>query len=95
MIPCVRKYGIGCEQGAESIHAHMNRLNQQFNGLPNSLDRLKYGCVQQTNVLMKTVSEQDITVNSPDISGSVAYLASQEPICSCCKWIFSKRIFFE
>ena len=46
MIPWVRKYGIGSglmgEQGAESIHAHMNRLDQQFNGIPNSLDRLKY-----------------------------------------------------
>ena len=30
------------EQGAESIHAHLNRLDKQLNGIVNPLHRLKY-----------------------------------------------------
>lgn len=37
------------EQGAESIHAHMNLLETQFHGIINPLDRLKY-IVKEHNV---------------------------------------------
>ena len=30
------------EQGAESIHAHMMRLERIHQGIPDSVDRLKY-----------------------------------------------------
>ena len=30
------------EQGAESIHAHMNKMEDTYSGIPNALDRLKY-----------------------------------------------------
>lgn len=30
------------EQGAESIHAHMNKLDKQYHVMPNDVDRLKY-----------------------------------------------------
>ena len=30
------------EQGAESIHAHLNRLQATYSGIPNGVDRLKY-----------------------------------------------------
>ena len=30
------------EQGAESIHAHLSRLEHQYNGIVNPLDRLRY-----------------------------------------------------
>ncbi len=37
---------IGCgimgEQGAESIHAHINHLERTYQSIPNELDRLKY-----------------------------------------------------
>ena len=46
MMDWVRRWkmaaGILGEQGAESIHAHMNRLDSQFCGIVNPLDRLKY-----------------------------------------------------
>ena len=46
MVDWVKKWRIGAgllgEQGAESIHAHMNRLDSQFCGIVNPLDRLKY-----------------------------------------------------
>ena len=46
VVPWARKWKIGAgllgEQGAESIHAHINRLDRQFNGIVNPLDRLKY-----------------------------------------------------
>ena len=46
IVPWIRKYSIGAglmgEQGAESIHAHINRLDKQYNGISNSLNRLSY-----------------------------------------------------
>ncbi len=30
------------EQGAESIHAHINHLERTYQSIPNELDRLKY-----------------------------------------------------
>ena len=30
------------EQGAESIHAHINRLENTYSGIPNRLERLTY-----------------------------------------------------
>ncbi len=30
------------EQGAESIHAHINQLERTYQGIPNEVDRLKY-----------------------------------------------------
>ena len=42
----MRRFHLGAglmgEQGAESIHAHLNRLEATYAGIPNSLDRLKY-----------------------------------------------------
>ena len=41
--------GLMGEQGAESIHAHINLLETQFHGIANPLDRLKY-IVREHNV---------------------------------------------
>lgn len=41
--------GIMGEQGAESIHAHMNKLEAQFSGIAHPLERLKY-VVKEHNV---------------------------------------------
>ena len=45
----VNRAGLMGEQGAESIHAHLNRLEAQFSGIVNHLDRLKY-IVNQHNI---------------------------------------------
>ena len=37
------------EQGAESIHAHLHRLENQYLGIVNPLDKLKY-VVNEHNV---------------------------------------------
>ncbi len=37
------------EQGAESIHAHLNRLESQYSGIVNPVDRLKY-VVKEHNI---------------------------------------------
>ena len=46
VVPWLRRYnlaaGIMGEQGAESIHAHLNRLEATYSGIPNKLSRLKY-----------------------------------------------------
>ena len=46
MVPWLRRHhlaaGIMGEQGAESIHAHLNRLEITYAGIPNKLSRLKY-----------------------------------------------------
>ena len=46
VVQWLRQWKIGAglmgEQGAESIHAHLNRLDKQFNGIVNPLHRLKY-----------------------------------------------------
>lgn len=36
------------EQGAESIHAHIMKLERVYQGIPNDLDRLKYIFKEQT-----------------------------------------------
>ena len=50
VIPWMRRWHIGAglmgEQGAESIHAHINRLENQYNGIVNHVDRLKYVVVE-------------------------------------------------
>lgn len=46
MVPWLRRWNLGAgfmgEQGAESIHAHINRLEATYSGIPNRVDRLKY-----------------------------------------------------
>lgn len=46
VVPWLRRYHLGAgimgEQGAESIHAHLNRLEATYAGIPNKLSRLKY-----------------------------------------------------
>ena len=50
VIPWMRRWHIGAglmgEQCAESIHAHINRLENQYNGIVNHVDRLKYVLVE-------------------------------------------------
>ena len=45
-MPWMRRWRVGSglmgEQGAESIHAHLMRLERTYQGIPNELDRLKY-----------------------------------------------------
>ena len=36
------------EQGAESIHAHIMRLERIYQGIPNDVDRMKYIFKEQT-----------------------------------------------
>ena len=46
VIPWLRHFHVGAglmgEQGAESIHALMMKLERNFQSIPNELDRLKY-----------------------------------------------------
>ncbi len=46
VIPWLRKWRVGAglmgEQGAESLHAHLHKLERDYSGIPNKLDRLKY-----------------------------------------------------
>lgn len=46
VIPWLRRFHIGAglmgEQGAESIHARMMKLERDFQGIKDDLDRLKY-----------------------------------------------------
>lgn len=46
MLDWLTKYHLGAglmgEQGAESIHAHLNRLETTYSSIPNKVDRLKY-----------------------------------------------------
>ena len=46
VIPWLRQRHIGSglmgEQGAESIHSHINKLEAQYSGVVNPLQRLKY-----------------------------------------------------
>lgn len=46
MVDWLRRFHLGAgfmgEQGAESIHAHLKRLESTYSGIPNGLERLKY-----------------------------------------------------
>lgn len=46
MTDWLRRFHLGAglmgEQGAESIHAHLNRLEATYSTIPNRVDRLKY-----------------------------------------------------
>ena len=46
VVPWIRKWRIGAglmgEQGDESIHAHIARLEVQYSGMVNPLDKLRY-----------------------------------------------------
>ena len=46
VIPWMRRWRVGSglmgEQGAESIHAHIMKLERVYQGIPGDLDRLKY-----------------------------------------------------
>ncbi len=46
MVDWLKRFNLGAgfmgEQGAESIHAHLNRLESTYRGVPNALERLKY-----------------------------------------------------
>ncbi len=52
VIPWMRRWKVGAglmgEQGAESIHAHMMKLERVYQSMPNELDRLKYIFQEQT-----------------------------------------------
>ena len=45
-VPWLRRWHLGAglmgEQGAESIHAHVNKLEANYSGITNRLDRLRY-----------------------------------------------------
>ncbi len=51
-IPWIRRWRLGSglmgEQGAESIHAHVMKLERVHQSIPNELDRLKYIVKEQT-----------------------------------------------
>jgi hypothetical protein len=46
MVDWLKRFHLGAglmgEQGAESIHAHLNRLEKTYANIPNSVDRLRY-----------------------------------------------------
>ena len=46
VVPFIRKWKIAAglmgEQGAESIHAHLNRMERDYSGIVNELDRLAF-----------------------------------------------------
>jgi len=46
VVPFIRKWGVGlgllAEQGAESIHAAMNKKEGAYKNIANDVDRLKY-----------------------------------------------------
>ena len=46
VVPWLKRWRLGSglmgEQGAESIHAHLMKLERTHQGIPNELDRLKY-----------------------------------------------------
>lgn len=46
VVPWIQRWGLGAglmgEQGAESIHAHLNRLEATYSSIPNRVDRLRY-----------------------------------------------------
>ncbi len=51
-MPWMRRWKVGCgimgEQGAESIHAHLQQLERTYQGISNEVDRLKYIFKKQT-----------------------------------------------
>jgi hypothetical protein len=51
-IPWLRRYHVGAglmgEQGAESVHALMMRLNRTYQGIPNATTRLKHIMTEHT-----------------------------------------------
>ena len=52
VVPWMQRWKVGSglmgEQGAESIHAHLMKLERVHQGIPNDLDRLKYIFKEQT-----------------------------------------------
>lgn len=46
LIPWMRKWKMGAglmgEHGAESIHAHIRRLQETYSGIPNEVEKLKH-----------------------------------------------------
>lgn len=46
MIPWLKQWHLGAglmgEQGAESIHAHINKLEKDYSCIPNAVDGLRY-----------------------------------------------------
>ena len=46
VVPWLERWGIGAglmgEQGAESLHAHLNTLEANFASYPDKVDRLRY-----------------------------------------------------
>ena len=52
MVPWMQRWRVGSglmgEQGAESMHAHLMKLERVHQGIPNDLDRLKYIFKEQT-----------------------------------------------
>ena len=43
-------FGIMGEQGAESLYAHIKKLERQYFGVANELERLKYNIVKEHNL---------------------------------------------
>jgi len=76
VIPWMRRWHIGAglmgEQGAESIHAHFNRIEMQYNGIVNPLDRLRYVFnehnVESTPGLNTLRPEPRNTENAPEMT---------------------------
>lgn len=48
VVPWLRRWHIGAglmgEQGAESIHSHVKKLEANYSGIANGVDKLKYIC---------------------------------------------------
>ena len=46
VVPWMKRWGLGAglmgEQGAESIHSHLNKLEATYSSIPNRVDRLRY-----------------------------------------------------
>ena len=64
VVPWLRKNGVGSglvgEQGAESIHAHLSKLETQYSGVANPLERLKYMYVFNEHNIEATPALNDL-----------------------------------
>ncbi len=78
VIPWIRKWRLGSglmgEQGAESIHAHVMKLERTHQSIPNDLDRLKYIFKEQT-----LESAPSLTSLRPPLKKRGPYKTKQPP----------------
>ena len=56
------------DKGDETIHAHLNRLDKQFNGIVNPLHRLKY-IIKEHNIVAS--SKLSTTTTQKKVSPSL------------------------